>query len=382
MGRRAVKASGTARFEGQGYEAHSNYAYKGYISRDTVSQARNLLTLNVSGPVTANNGTTHDGAKLIDMINAISSSATKTVEIEGHWVVYSSLSWLSGEVYTTIADFSIFIDWVHMTADWVYTWSGNVRSGHVELDDLGNNVSMLATNNSTEMYLSFSTGPAKEILSIPLPFSINVAFSTSNWGSWSIITDDGINVSATPTPPAETPTVEVSGIKISELSAVSALQDDDLFVLSQDNASDGTYDASYNVTLTNLKTNLKTGLSTSFQSGKWVAGDTLSISTTNVTSCGISIATGLTNSTDSGHIMGKFDVSSKSLKLTQVYNGGAGSAPAVPEDHTLTLDSTLQDMNIQPGSNGVIVKAKFDANTLYIELTGTDMRGTYLIALS
>jgi hypothetical protein len=75
-------------------------------------------------------------------------------------------------------------------------------------------------------------------------------------------------------------------------------------------------------------------------------------------------------------------VSSKSLKLTQVYNGGAGSAPAVPEDHTLTLDSTLQDMNIQPGSNGVIVKAKFDANTLYIELTGTDMRGTYLIALS
>ena len=112
---------------------------------------------------------------------------------------------------------------------------------------------MVASSNGAQMYLSFRTGPAKEILSIPLPFSINSVFSTSNYGSWSIITDDGINVSAAPTPPAETPTAEVSGIKISELNAVSSLQDDDLFVLSQDNAADGTYDASYNVTLSKMR---------------------------------------------------------------------------------------------------------------------------------
>ena len=71
--------------------------------------------------------------------------------------------------------------------------------------------------------------------------------------SYTITTDDGINVTAAPTPPAETPTVApVVGVKISELNAVDALQDDDLFVLSQDNASDGTYNASYNVTLAKL----------------------------------------------------------------------------------------------------------------------------------
>ena len=254
MGRRAVKASGTARFESQGlFHANSNYAYKGYLSSDTVNQARNLLTLDVSGPVTANNGTTNNGAKLIDMINAISSSTTKTVEIESRWVVFSSTR-TNGDVSSLVVHFSIFIDWVHMTADWVYTWGPSVGgSGHVQLDDMGNNVSMVASSNGAQMYLSFRTGPAKEILSIPLPFSINSVFSTSNYGSWSIITDDGINVSAAPTPPAETPTAEVSGIKISELNAVSSLQDDDLFVLSQDNAADGTYDASYNVTLSKMR---------------------------------------------------------------------------------------------------------------------------------
>ena len=75
--------------------------------------------------------------------------------------------------------------------------------------------------------------------------------------SYTITTDDGINVTAAPTPaPADPETPEVApvvGVKISELNAVSSLQDDDLFVLSQDDASDGDYDRSLNVTLSDLK---------------------------------------------------------------------------------------------------------------------------------
>jgi hypothetical protein len=255
MGRRAVKASGTARFESQGlFNANSNYAYKGYLSSDTVNQARNLLTLDVSGPVTANNGTTNNGAKLIDMINAISSSVTKTVEIESRWVVFSSTR-MNGDVLSLVVHFSIFIDWVHMTADWVYTWGPSVGSGHVQLDDVGNNVSMVASSNGAQVYLSFRTGPAKEILSIPLPFSINSVFSTSNYGSWSIITDDGTTVVAAPEPPAAdvvTVTQEVSGIKISELNAADSLNDTDLFVLSRDDPAGGPYDESRNITKADL----------------------------------------------------------------------------------------------------------------------------------
>ena len=182
---------------------------------------------------------------------------------------------------------------------------------------------------------------------------------------------------AEPCPPCPDP-VAVVGVKISKLPTALSLQDDDLFVLSQDNPSDGDYDTSYRVTLAKLKA----AVGASFQSGRWVAGDTLSISTTSVTSCAISIATGLTDSTDTGSIMGQFNVSSKSLSLAQVYNGGAGSAPATPEGKTKTLTDLLQDMDIQPGAYGVIVKARFDADTLSIELTGANMRGTYQITLS
>ena len=71
-----------------------------------------------------------------------------------------------------------------------------------------------------------------------------------------IVAEDNLDIiPVTPTPdPGDGTTV--SGVKISNLNAVPSLKDDDLFVLSQDDPSGGTYDASYNVTLSTLKTNI------------------------------------------------------------------------------------------------------------------------------
>lgn len=74
--------------------------------------------------------------------------------------------------------------------------------------------------------------------------------------SYDIEIDDGIVTTASPLPSeqpsTETPTTEIAGVKISELPATSTLQQNDLFAISRDDGSNGSYDRTLHVTLTDL----------------------------------------------------------------------------------------------------------------------------------
>ena len=378
----------------------SPIALKKYLdANDIRGPSGNLSVAASGGSIPKGSGPSDAAATLINAINAIPPN--RTIKTTISMTITYAPPGTEGSMYG--GKFFIIIDWESGTV----AWNGNqtleqgLYNGSAEVpgDQRIKRNSYTAVNSATgamwntgikghPISLMLKTTSERKISGLPIPGigrRSNEAVFQKVAGQWDgfvnvdyiITTDTGATVIAAPTPPPA-PAAPVARVKISELPAAPPLQDDDLFVLSQDNSSDGDYDTNYHVTLASLKG----ALSTSFQSGIWVAGNTLSVSTTNVTSCRISIATGLTDSTDTGSIMGQFNVSSKSLSLTQVYNGGAGSAPATPEGKTKTLTDLLQDMDIQPGADGVIVKARFDADTLSIELTGANMRGTYLIALS
>ena len=378
----------------------SPIALKKYLdANDIRGPSGNLSVAASGGSIPKGSGPSDAAATLINAINAIPPN--RTIKTTISMTITYAPPGTEGSMYG--GKFFIIIDWESGTV----AWNGNqtleqgLYNGSAEVpgDQRIKRNSYTAVNSATgamwntgikghPISLMLKTTSERKISGLPIPGigrRSNEAVFQKVAGQWDgfvnvdyiITTDTGATVIAAPTPPPA-PAAPVARVKISELPAAPPLQDDDLFVLSQDNSSDGDYDTNYHVTLASLKG----ALSTSFQSGIWVAGNTLSVSTTNVTSCRISIATGLTDSTDTGSIMGQFNVSSKSLSLAQVYNGGAGSAPATPEGKTKTLTDLLQDMDIQPGAYGVIVKARFDADTLSIELTGANMRGTYLIALS
>ena len=69
--------------------------------------------------------------------------------------------------------------------------------------------------------------------------------------SYDIEIDDGLVTAETPLP-SEDPEPEADGIKISELPATSTLQQSDLFAISRDDGSNGSYDRTLHVTLTDL----------------------------------------------------------------------------------------------------------------------------------
>tara|TARA_R110001583_G_scaffold100953_6_gene247263 strand:+ start:645 stop:1781 length:1137 start_codon:yes stop_codon:yes gene_type:complete len=377
----------------------SPISLKFYIDANDISSTQGKLSVTANGgSIPVGSETSDAAATLINAINAIPTDQTIQTTIEmrirfgSGWSDCGPFDSTAGGSMSNEGSISIIIDWVNNQV----TWNGLTQGGldrYNGSDTVPGNLLIERLNGSgpVDEQESFMLGTTEErkISRLPIPGFGHLSYAVPEnfawyWslGSWDgqinvdyvITTDKGATVIVAPTPPA----APVVGVKISELPPAPSLQDDDLFVLSQDQPDDEIYDINYRVTLARLKA----ALSTSFQSGKWVADNTLSISTTNVTSCRISIATGLFDSTDTGSIMGQFDVSSKSLSLTQVYNGGAGSAPSTPEGKTKTLTDLFQDMDIQPGSNGVIVTAKFDADALSIKLAGTNMRGTYLISLS
>ena len=69
--------------------------------------------------------------------------------------------------------------------------------------------------------------------------------------SYDIEIDDGLITAEAPLP-SEDPEPEADGIKISELPATSTLQQSDLFAISRDDGSNGSYDRTLHVTLTDL----------------------------------------------------------------------------------------------------------------------------------
>jgi len=357
--------------------------------------------------ITVNGDAITQSRPLIDAINAISSDQTIKTSITLKAKYHPHAGFKTVNPYNLVIDFTIVIDWENASFSWerrrnsvIWTGSrtatrdapqGKKYNGSAAPSDSLKIEPISGGNAANDWAIVLGTTSARNITRLPIPGledSFRQSIINYLFGSWDgyinvdyvITTDTGATVIAAPTPPPA-PAAPVARVKISELPTAPPLQDDDLFVLSQDNSSDGDYDTNYHVTLASLKG----ALSTSFQSGIWVAGNTLSVSTTNVTSCRISIATGLnvtaTEQDETGNIMGQFDVSSKILYLAQVYTGGSGSN-ATPMEHTATLTDVLQDMSIKPTYNGVTVRARFDADTLSIELTGANMRGTYLIALS
>jgi hypothetical protein len=225
------------------------------------------------------------GAPLIEAIQEISSSATKVTKIDIEFETAKSrrgdpLIQYSGNI-------SIWIDWASKPlarVKWSGLYSGEyavgagsnargivfgIYQGDEAISAVGNStVQMQNTDFQNDQRggptLTLEVDTNRNIVKLPIFYSGTNRTPRAGLDavSYTITTDDGINVTAAPTPPAETPTVApVVGVKISELNAVDALQDDDLFVLSQDNASDGTYDTSYNVTLAGLRTNIAGGTS-------------------------------------------------------------------------------------------------------------------------
>ena len=381
----------------------SPIALKKYLdANDIRGPSGNLSVAASGGSIPKGSGPSDAAATLINAINAIPPN--RTIKTTISMTITYAPPGTEGSMYG--GKFFIIIDWESGTV----AWNGNqtleqgLYNGSAEVpgDQRIKRNSYTAVNSATgamwntgikghPISLMLKTTSERKISGLPIPGigrRSNEAVFQKVAGQWDgfvnvdyiITTDTGATVIAAPTPPPA-PAAPVARVKISELPAAPPLQDDDLFVLSQDNPSDGDYDTSYRVTLAKLKA----AVGASFQSGRWVAGDTLSISTTSVTTCGISIATGLNvadpTHDETGNIMGQFDVSSKILYLAQVYTGGSGSN-AIPTENTLTLTDVFQDMLIKPTYLGVTVKARFDANTLYIELTEANMRGTYLITLS
>jgi hypothetical protein len=236
--------------------------------------------------VYANGSNSASGSILIDKIAEISSTSTKytTIECTATYGVDPPRS-MSGnrsskskdESMLIISNFSLFIDWDHpgggkMVFQGRYTFPGGsddrhtgwqFYNGEYSIEAAGGSITMSPTSDHMGRGPRSSGGPIlkynanRQVTGVPVIDGPTHLVGSCALHSYTITTDTGVVVTATPTPPAETPTAPVVGIKISELTPVSALQDDDLFVLSQDDASDGTYEASLNVTLANLKAGIE-----------------------------------------------------------------------------------------------------------------------------
>jgi hypothetical protein len=242
----------------------AGWSTRGYIS----ASSRVKVPGGATTTYWANGTQSSSPAGMINAVAAISNTALKNTQIDFAWIVRLGNS--GGTVYEY--NMCVFIDWDNSLVSWSgratdHLYGRNVglggyaiANGKTSINPLGGSVSLKKKVGANLPTMVLVTGPNKNILGLPAPLSNQVRENAipEAMGNYTITTDDGINVTATPAPAdPETPEVApVVGVKISELNAVDALQDDDLFVLSQDNAADGTYDASYNVTLNNLKANI------------------------------------------------------------------------------------------------------------------------------
>lgn len=283
MGKKALLAV-TETTLGQGFS--DDYNTRGYIDASMVNSTQ---TGSARGgiKVFVNGSTSGAGSALIDAINAISASDTSITEIN---IVAENAKTVGNFVYVYDANLTIWIDWVALTVQWQGMWRQgpveqlnkniekpgySVYQGSQAIEALGSNVTISALKGSAGNHgglsLYLETGPNRNILKLPI-FS---RFSYSSWtnpnarpslNSYTITTDDGINVTATPEPAPETPVAEeVSGIKISELNAADSLDDTDLFVLSRDDPAGDAYDSSKNVTLAKLAQSI--GVTAAYNTG-------------------------------------------------------------------------------------------------------------------
>ena len=241
--------------------------------------------LGAQSRVYANGSSGAAGSVLINKIAAISSTSTKytTIECTATYGVDPPTqasgnrgSSSSDASMLIISNFSLFIDWDQGTVVYQgkYTFPGGSAAGYTGWQFYNGELCYLGggrINNYVQGWTSdhMGRGPRSQasprltynnnrhVTGVPVIDGPSHLIGYFSLHSYTITTDDGINVTAAPTPaPADPETPEIApvvGVKISELNAVSSLQDDDLFVLSQDDASDGDYDRSLNVTLSDLK---------------------------------------------------------------------------------------------------------------------------------
>tara|TARA_R110000824_G_scaffold106330_1_gene251201 strand:- start:419 stop:1609 length:1191 start_codon:yes stop_codon:yes gene_type:complete len=229
----------------------------GYIDADSVQDGHFA-----AASFYTQGATTHSGAALINAISQISSNNTKTTKI--HLVGSTGeFNYGAGPVLTEPPmsfNLTIWIDWVGLKVQWSGYTSGLLCWAGSKSIDSGGSIIAIPHIGISYGALTLETGPSATIVRLPfVAIGGFVQKSSLDTNCYTITTDDGQVVTTSSTPPAETSTAEVSGVKISELNAVETLQDDDLFVLSQDEDSDETYDASYNVTLSTLKTSIGAG---------------------------------------------------------------------------------------------------------------------------
>ena len=239
--------------------------------------------LGAKSRVYANGSSGAAGSVLINKIAAISSTSTKytTIECTATYGVDppTRMSGTRGSSSSDasmliISNFSLFIDWDQGTVVYQgkYTFPGGSAAGYTgwqfyngesAISAAGGSITMSPTSDHMGRGPRSQASPRltynnnRHVTGVPVIDGPSHLIGYFSLHSYTITTDDGINVTAAPTPaPADPETPEVApvvGVKISELNAVSSLQDDDLFVLSQDDASDGDYDRSLNVTLSDLK---------------------------------------------------------------------------------------------------------------------------------
>jgi hypothetical protein len=278
-------------------------AKKKYLDASDIGNAPWTLDVTANGDLLpVGSGTTHTAATLIDAINAISSNQTTETQI--------NITVSYNDIYD--GSFFIIIDWVAGTVSWTgnqtadqgrYNGSATVP-GNTLIERTSFNPSNPAATKDDQggpwvpISLMLGTTGERKISRLPMPGMgrpMRFALAAFAFGGWDgfvnvdyvIRTTQNITVvpecppceecppevvcapatdcpdpivcepcdPAEPCAPCPDPAVAL-GIKISELPEAPSLQDDDLFVLSQDKPDDGIYNISHRVTLANLKASI------------------------------------------------------------------------------------------------------------------------------
>lgn len=230
-------------------------------ARNLPSNSLNADTLLTSpGRIYTNGVGSQSGGGLFDAISEISPTDIKTTTIV--WEMQYGVPTEHRDNFTQYGSaffaITVTVDWVNLEVTWVGQQTGSsgygVWNGRSNIELVGSSISLNSVSGTGAAGV-LVTGPNRKILAFP--FSPNGVGNEWNdnfaRNTYAITTDTGVIVTATPTPPAETSTEEVSGIKISELDAADSLIDTDLFVLSRDDPAGNAYDASYNVTLSKMR---------------------------------------------------------------------------------------------------------------------------------
>jgi hypothetical protein len=270
-----------------GPETVSPIALKKYLDVNDISGPQGKLSVTANGgPIPEGSGPSDAAASLMNAINAIPPEQTIRTTISmtiSYTPPSSSDEFFGGDTSGMVNEgmyggkFFIIIDWTELERKWIeggtVTWNGNQRveqgryngSAEVPGDQLIERFSFTKADPGTfghPISLMLKTTSERKISGLPIPGigrRLNEAVFqkvTSLWDGfvdvdYVITTDTGTTVIVAPTPPPP-----VVSVKISELPEAPSLQDDDLFVLSQDKPDDGIYNISHRVTLANLKASI------------------------------------------------------------------------------------------------------------------------------